>query len=181
LECEAVNRTEKQEEIQSLHKIWGSANNAYFFDYRGLKVEQVAELRRKVRATQSGYRVVKNRLAILASKETPLEAQHVLFDGMTAVVWNESDPVDLAKVLHEFARTSSLTIKGGVVEGRAVEPKEIEGITTLPARPDLIATFAGMIRSPLVKFVSVLNAPLRDFASVLKQVADKRQEKTQSG
>jgi large subunit ribosomal protein L10 len=167
-----MNRTEKQQEIDALKTGFATARNAFFFDYRGLKVEQVSDLRRKVRATRSSYRVAKNRLAIIAARETPLKDMETLFDGMTAVVWNESDPVALAKVLHEFAKTAPITIKGGVVEGRKITAADVAGITSLPARPELIATFAGMIKSPMVKFVSVLKAPVRDLVSVLSQVAD---------
>jgi large subunit ribosomal protein L10 len=169
-----VNRTEKQQEIDALKTTFREARNAYFLDYRGLTVAQVSDLRRKVKATRSGYRVVKNRLAIIATRESPLKDMGKLFDGMTAVVWNESDPIALAKVIHEFSKTVPVVIKGGVVEGRPVVPKDIEGITKLPGRTELIATFAGMLQSPLVKFVSLLKAPVRDFASVLRQVADKR-------
>lgn len=170
-----MDRTEKKQEVATLHEAWSNAQNAYLLDYRGLTVSQVTELRRKVRETKSQYRVVKNRLAILATKETPLEGQDALFDGMTAVVWNEEDPIELAKVLDEFAKGAPIDVKGGVVEGRAVDAAAFSEITKLPTRPDLIATFAGMLRSPLTKFVSVLNAPLRDLASVLKQVADSKE------
>ena len=171
-----MDRTEKHNEVESLREAWSKVQNAYLLDYRGLKVSEASELRRRVRETNSKYRVVKNRLAILAARETPLKVQESLFDGMTAVVWNETDPLDLAKTLHEFAKTAPIVIKGGIVEGRLVGAAEIEGITKLPARPDLIATFAGMLRSPLVKFVSVLAAPVRDLAIVLKQVADRKKQ-----
>jgi len=169
-----VNRTEKQHEIDGLRETFRAAKNAYFLDYRGMTVAQVSDLRRKVKATRSDYRVVKNRLAIIATRESPLKDMQQLFDGMTAVVWNDSDPIALAKVIHEFSKTVPMVIKGGVVEGRSVEPKEIEGITRLPGRTELIATFAGMLTSPLVKFMGLLKAPVRDFASVLRQVADKK-------
>jgi large subunit ribosomal protein L10 len=89
-------------------------------------------------------------------------------------VWNEADPVALAKVIHEFAKTVPMVIKGGVVEGKSVAASEIEGITRLPGRLEMVATFAGMLRSPLVKFVCLLKAPVRDFASVVRQVAEKK-------
>ena len=173
-----MNRTEKQQEIESLRNAFQNAKTAYFLDYRGLTVAQVSDLRRKVRAAKSGYRVVKNRLAIIATKETPLRDMAPLFDGMTAVVWSEADPIALAKVIHDFSKSVPVTIKGGIVEGKHVAPTDIEGISRLPGRPDLVAIFAGMLRSPMVRFVSVLMAPVRDFASVLRQVAEKRETQT---
>jgi len=171
-----MNRAEKKQEIESLKTQFAGANNAFFLDYRGLKVEQVSDLRRRVRATKSSYRVAKNRLAIIAARETPIKDMETLFDGMTAVVWNETDPVALAKVIHEFAKTAPVTIKGGVVEGKKIGVADITSITTLPSRPELVATFAGMIVSPMVKFVSVLKAPVRDLVSVLSQVADSKKQ-----
>jgi large subunit ribosomal protein L10 len=169
-----VNRTEKQQEIDSLKAALQNARNAYFLDYRGLTVAQVSDLRRKVRATKSKYKVVKNRLAIIATRETPLAGQEKLFDGMTAVVWNETDPVALAKAIHEYSKTVPVQIKGGVVEGKPVTTSEFQSITSLPGRQELIATFAGMLRSPLIKFVLLLKAPLRDFALVARQAAEKK-------
>lgn len=176
-----MNKTEKQQEIEALRSRLADARNAFFIDYRGLTVAQVSDLRRKVRATKSGYRVVKNRLAIIAARETPLKGHDAYFDGMTAVVWNEADPVALAKVLHEFSKTAPvMKVKGGVLEGKEVAAKELETITQLPGRPELIATFAGMLRSPMTKFVSVLMAPMRDFASVLRQVAESKEKAGQA-
>lgn len=169
-----MNRAEKAQEIESLKEGWQGAQNAFFLDFRGMKVSEVTELRQKVREARSRYKVVKNRLAIIAARETALKNQEKLFDGMTAVVWNNEDPIDLAKVIQEYSKTAPLTIKGGVVDGQTVSAAQIEDITKLPSRPQLIATFAGMLRSPLIKFVSVLQAPLRDFASVLRQVSEKR-------
>jgi large subunit ribosomal protein L10 len=169
-----VNRTQKQQEIDSLKQVWLEVSNAYFVDYRGLTVQQASALRAKVREAESSYRVVKNRLAILAARETPLKDLESHFDGMTAVAWNSAEPVALAKVIHEFTKISSLTFKAGLVEGKPIEASELEAITALPSRSDLIAIFAGMLRSPMSKFVSLLMAPVRDLASVLKQVAEKK-------
>jgi large subunit ribosomal protein L10 len=143
-------------------------------EFSGLKVEQVNELRRKVRQASGRYRVVKNRLAIRASDGTPLAGQAPMFDGPTAVAYSDADPVALAKVLSEFQKSAPIKVKGVVLEGKPMPATALEGIVNLPSRPELISRFAGMLRSPLVKFVLLLKAPVRDFASVLKQVAEKR-------
>ena len=86
-----------------------------------------------------------------------------------------ADPVALAKVLAEFQKSAPIRVKGLVIEGVAMPATALEGIVNLPSRPELISRFAGMLRSPLVKFVMLLKAPVRDFASVLRQVAEKKQ------
>lgn len=169
-----MNRTERQQEIDALHEVFSGANNAYIVGFTGLKVEQVNDLRRKIRGTQSRYRVVKNRLAARAAEGTALSGHAALFDGPTAVALGGSDPVALAKVLAEFQKSAPIKVKGVVIEGRVMPAAALDSIVTLPGRPELISRFAGMLRSPLVKFVTVLKAPVRDFASVLRQVAEKR-------
>ena len=77
-----MDRTEKHQEVEALREAWSNAQNAYLLDYRGLKVSEASALRRKVKETNSKYRVVKNRLAILAARETPLKEQEALFDGI---------------------------------------------------------------------------------------------------
>ena len=157
-----------------MKQAWVGVSNAYFVDYRGLTVEQVSDLRKKIRGTGSSYRVVKNRLAIIAARETPLKDLEPHFDGMTGIAWNSGDPVALAKVIHEFTKDSPLVFKAGLVDRKPIEARELVAVTTLPSRPELIATFAGMLRSPMQKFASLLMAPMRDLASVLRQVAEKK-------
>jgi len=171
-----MNRTERQQEVDTLHRELEAARNAYLVEFSGLKVEQVNDLRRKVRQASGRYRVVKNRLAIRAVDGTPLGEHAKLFDGPTAVAYTAGDPVTLAKVLAEFQKNAPIKVKGVLLEGRAMPATALEGIVNLPSRPELISRFAGMLRSPLVKFVMLLKAPVRDFASVLRQVADKKKE-----
>lgn len=170
-----MDRTEKQQEIDSMKQAWQEVSNAYFVDYRGLTVEQASALRAKIRETESSYRVVKNRLAIIAARDTPLKDLQSHFGGMTGIAWNSGDPVALAKVIHQFTKESPLEFKAGLVDGNPIEAKELTTVTSLPSRPELIATFAGMLRQPVSKFASLLLAPMRDLASVLKQVAEKKE------
>ena len=171
-----MNRMERQQEVDALRQELTAARNAYLVEFSGLKVEQVNDLRRKVRGASGRYRVVKNRLAIRAVDGTPLAEQSKLFDGPTAVAYTAGDPVALAKVLAEFQKNAPIKVKGLVLEGKALPAASLDSIVSLPTRPELVARFAGMLRSPLVKFVVLLKAPVRDFASVLRQVADKKTE-----
>lgn len=169
-----MNRAEKQQEIDRLHEEFMDARNAYLVEFSGLKVSEVTDLRRKIREVSGKYRVVKNRLAIRAAEGTPLAGRNELFDGPTAVAYCPTDPVGLAKILSEFAKEPTIKVKGLVIEGKPMPSEALQGIANLPGRPELIAQFAGMLRSPLVKFVMLLKAPVRDFASVLSQLADRK-------
>jgi len=174
-----VSRTERQEAIDALHTEFSAVQNAYLVEFSGLRVDQVNDLRRKIRGTAGRYRVVKNRLAIRASEGTALSGQETLFDGPTAVAYG-ADPVALAKVLAEFQKTAPIKVKGIILEGKAMPANALEGIVSLPGRPELVSRFAGMLRSPLVKFAMLLKAPLRDLVSVMRQVADAKKEGSES-
>lgn len=169
-----MNRTEKQQEIDSLKQGWEGVSNAYFVDYRGLTVAQLGDLRRKIRDTGSSCRVVKNRLGILAARETALKPLEKWFDGMTAIAWNTTEPTALARVIRDFTKDSPLVFKAGLVEGKPIEANQLEMITNLPSRPELIGMFAGMLLSPVRTFAGLLKAPMRDLASVLRQVSEKK-------
>ena len=101
-----MNKTEKAEMVESLAGDLAKSSNAIVFAFAGLKVPEVTELRRQVRGAQSKYLVVKNTLALRATKGTALEAVAEHFSGATGVVYNQSSPVALAKVLTNFAKTN---------------------------------------------------------------------------
>jgi large subunit ribosomal protein L10 len=169
-----VNREEKQQAIDHFHQEIAGARSAYLVEFAGLTVAQFMDLRRKTRDASGRCRVVKNRLAQRSVAGTALADEAPRFKGPTAVAWTEDDPVALGKVLAEFQKNTPLKVKGLVIEGRSMEAATLERITSLPTRPELIATFAGMLKSPIQKFALLLKAPVRDLASVLRQVAEKK-------
>src|SRR5580765_977931 len=135
-----MNRTEKAAAVETLEQDLAKAGNAILFAFAGLKVTEVTELRRQVRGTQSKYLVVKNTLARRAVKGTPLEPMIEHFRGPTAVAFNTSNAVALAKVLTTFAKANpNLVFKGALVEGQAVAAKEIAAIADLPTREELVS------------------------------------------
>jgi large subunit ribosomal protein L10 len=174
-----MNRTEKEQAVTRLEADLAKSQNAVLVGFAGLKVPEVTELRRQIRSTRSKYLVVKNTLALRATRGTPLEAMSRHFVGPTAVAYNEDNPVALAKVLTAFAKANpNLVFKGAVVEGRAIEAKEIAAIAELPSREELVARLLFLIQSPLRRLVTVLNGPVRNLAGVVTQIA---QQKSKSG
>ena len=174
-----MNRTEKTEMVEALGADLAKSSNAILFAFAGLKVPEVTELRRQVRGTQSKYLVVKNTLVLLATKGTALEAVAEHFTGATAVAYNKSSPVALAKVLTNFAKTNpNLVFKAAVIEGQAVETSAIKVIAELPSREELVSKLLFVMQSPMRRLVTVLNGPVRNLAGVLAQIAD---QKSKSG
>jgi large subunit ribosomal protein L10 len=147
----------------------------FLVSFEKLPVEKDWELRRKLREAGLKYRVVKNRLAQLAAKGTPVEAVQDLFTQMTAIALSREDPVILAKVLRDFARDNpQVAVKGAVVEGRVVDKTKIEAIASLPSRPELMAKIMGLVNIQAQQVVNAVHGVARNLAVVLGQIRDQK-------
>ena len=159
----------KAESVAALKERFGTANTAVLTEYRGLTVKQIADLRKQLRAVSAEYKVVKNRLARLAVKDSPLDPLAIHLKGPTGLVISRRDPVGMAKALQTFARTNqALTIKVGMVEGRLLEPTELRALADLPSKEALRSQLVGAIQGPMSQLISLLTAPHRELAYVLE-------------
>ncbi|MEB3103629.1 50S ribosomal protein L10 [Ferviditalea candida] len=134
-------------------------------DYRGLNVAQVTELRKTLREAGVEFRVLKNSLVRRATEATQFTELDVHLSGPTAFAFSKEDAIAPAKILSEFAKKNeNLKLKGGIVEGKVVDADQIRALAALPPREGLLSML-----------LSVLQAPVRNFALAVKAVADQKE------
>ena len=170
-----MKKEEKQAFITEMKRRFETVPGAMATDFRGLNVENITELRRRMRAAAVDFRVVKNTLTRLAAQGTPLEPITQLLEGPTALAIHASDPTVPAKVLLDFARDhKGFTIKGGALVGRLLSAREVEALARMPARPEMLAIVAGTLKGGPQKMCSLLAAAPRQMAGLLEALKEKK-------
>jgi large subunit ribosomal protein L10 len=165
----------KKEELDDLQKDLNEAKNLFVAQFQGITVAQDTELRMKIRDTKSKYRVIKNTLAKKAAQGTPAEAVTKSFDGPTAIAYNASDPVSLAKALTAYAKANPVFVfKAGLVEGRVINLADITSIAAMPSKEELIAKVLFLINAPAQRLAIVANGVARNLAVVMKQAVEQK-------
>ena len=171
-----MNKQEKAREVDSLREILGATPPVFVLEYRGLTVNQVSALRKKVRASHGRYKVVKNRLALRVLRDSALKDLAPHFRGPTAIAITGKDPTALARALADFSKDNQgLTLKAGYVEGRVVDAQGIRMIASLPTREVLIAHLLGILNGPMVRLVTAMKSPARNLVAALDQIAKKKE------
>jgi large subunit ribosomal protein L10 len=163
-------KEDKQKDLISLRQDLGQVNNLFVTGYEKLKVSQDFELRKAVRGVGGQYKVIKNNLAEKASEGTPSEPVLKGLRGMTSLVYTMKDPVALAKALTAYAKANpTFTFKAGLVEGRAIDVKEINDLAALPSKEAIFAKLLYVINAPAQQLVTAINAVGRNLAVVVDQ------------
>ena len=171
-----MEREEKATSIAELREKLGDARGAVLTDFRGLSVAELTELRTLLRRSAVEYKVVKNTLAKLAVKDTSLAGLAAYLEGPTGIAFGTADPVAASKTVTAWAKgRQTFSVKGGIVEGRVVGPREIAELAGLPPREVLLARLAGAVQAPLQGLVQVLSAPLQGLVRVLEQVRQRKE------
>jgi large subunit ribosomal protein L10 len=168
---------EKSQTIAELSDQLAKATLVIVTDYRGLKVADLQALRGNLRPTGAEFRVAKNTLTRIAAEQAGVSGLDDLLEGPSALVFAYTDPVQSAKAISDFVRSSRvLAIKGGVMGDRAVSAAEVEAIATLPSREELIAKLLGMLISPMSRAMGVLTGPSRSMVYLMNARAGQFEE-----
>lgn len=158
-------REEKARLVQEIAGKLKESVSTIVTDYRGLTVAEVTELRKQLREAGIDFKVYKNTLTRRATAEAGLSELDAYLTGPTAIAFSKNDVVAPAKILSEFAKShEALEIKAGIIEGKLVQYEQIKAIADLPSREGLLSML-----------LSVLQAPIRNFALAVKAIAEKQE------
>jgi large subunit ribosomal protein L10 len=168
-------RPEKVAVVDEVRERLTSSSAVLLTEYRGLKVSELANLRRTLRDAGGDYKIYKNTLVRFAVRDLGLEGVEELLVGPTAVAFVEGDVAAVAKALRDFSRTNpNLIVKGGVLGQKALSADEAKALAELPSREVLLARLAGGLAAPMVQFAGLLQALPRNMAYGLKALIDQK-------
>lgn len=166
----------KVETVKGLKDKFGAYQGYIFTDYRGLTVEQITNVRKALRKHNAEYRVVKNNYARIAFQEMSQPDVAFYLTGPTAIALTKDDSGQVAKSLLDFTKDTSIKIKGGLVEGKVFNDKQIVALSKLPTKIELIAKLMGTMKAPAQNLVYVMNGVTSKLVRTLAAVADKKKE-----
>ena len=153
-----------------------TSSAAVVTEYRGLTMAQLTELRRSL-GKDTAYTIAKNTLVKRAAADAGVTGVDGMFVGPTAVAFIGGEPVEAAKALRDFAKSHPLlVIKGGLLDGRAIEAGEVSKLADLESREVLLGKMAGAMLATLTKAAIVLNALPSQVARLAAALQEKRIE-----
>ena len=153
-----MNREEKADLLSELNGLFSNADIVVVSPYKGLTVQEVSDLRNRIRKVGAGFRVTKNRITRLALKGTKFEGIADLFKGPTAIAF-ANDPVSACKACVEFAKENEkLIVVGGAMGTGVLSIEEINRLATIPSMDELRAKIIGLLQAPGAQLARVTKA-----------------------
>jgi len=167
---------EKQKIAEDLRDRLSKSAIIVLTDYKGLDVAAMNDLRRRLRAEEIEYQVVKNTLLIRAAEDNDIALIKDYFKGPSAIALSYDDPIAPAKVLSEFAKENKkLEIKAGVMNGQVLDAKAIKALAKLPSREVLLGQLLSALNAIPTSFVRTIAEVPRSFVSVLSAIRDQKE------
>ena len=162
--------------VEELTRLMSRSQGFFLADFTGLDVPDVTRLRKRLRDEDIIYRVVKNRLALIAVRNAGIQGLDEVLQGPTGLASSETDPVAAVRLLHEFAsETNGLPrVKGGFADGRVFREDQLESLAQLPPREVLLGQLVSSVQSPLTGLVLCLGGLLQSLVLVLNEIAGKK-------
>ena len=165
----------KRATVAELREDLANSRTLIVSEYRGLKVKEIAEIRRALRKQDVTYRVIKNRLMRIAAEDSVGEALSPLLIGPTAIAFG-ADEAGTAKAVLEATRPYNkiVRITGAVLGGQAIDADAVTRLAALPPREVLLAKLAGGMQAPVATLAGLFAAPLRNLGYALTQLAEQK-------
>ncbi len=169
-----ATKERKKEIVSELHEFFDNGKVAIVADVSGLTVKELTQLRRSLDKNQAKVRVAKNTLIKIATNSKDFEAIKSLAKGPSAIVIGYEDPAQPAKTTVDFFKALKKgSIRGGVLEGKALSEAEIKGLADLPSKDELLSGIMGGLDSGARNIAGILNNVISDIASLIEEVAKK--------
>lgn len=170
----AITKERKNELVDKYVEWLGKSDGLIITQYTGLSMKQIDDLRGKVREAGGEFHVVKNTLGRVAFEKAGLPQAGEQLEGSTAVVFAFRSTPEMAKVVTDYAAKSDFVkVKGGYLDGRAINAKDVQALAELPPLPVMRAQLLGVLNAPASKLVRTLAEPGRGLAAVIKAFADR--------
>ena len=170
-----LDKSQKIQLVEELHQKFSESKIVILTDYKGLNVDKINELRRKLTESNIEYRVVKNTLLARASEDTDVALVKDHFKGPTAIALSFDDPVAPAKVLSEFAKDNDkLEIKVGVMGGKLLDLNAIKSLSSLPSREVLLSQVLSAMNGVPTGLVRALNNVPQKLLYALQAIKDQK-------
>jgi large subunit ribosomal protein L10 len=171
-----LTKQQKREQFEQLRGVLSGATTVFLLSNSGLKVNDVNELRARVRGANATYKVVKNSVVKLAVEGTSMEGLTPFLKGPNALAFTGGDAALLAKALRDFVKTHpALVFERAYLEGHVVDGEQARAVADLPSRSELVSKLLYMLQSPLRRLAVAVNAPASKLAVALKQIAEQKQ------
>jgi large subunit ribosomal protein L10 len=172
----AISRAAKETAVENLTSELGRIKLAVMTDYRGLTVREAEDLRDILRKEGITFRVTKNTLLRIATKNNPALADidPKTFTGPMALAMGFDDEVAPARVIFQYAKKhDALEIAGAITgDGQVLSAAQVKALATLPTREQLIAQVVGTIAAPLTGFVGVMSGNVRSIINLLNALSE---------
>lgn len=172
----AKTKAQKKQMVQDLVDKLTKHKSLVFTDYKGLTVAEAAEIRKLCKEQGAEYLVAKKTLIKLALDEAGINDIDVkAMDGNVALVIGFEDEVAPAKIVANFAKDhESLKLLGGIMENKFIELAQVEALSKIPSKAELLAKLVGSLNSPVSGFVNVLAGNLRGLVNALKAIQEQK-------
>jgi len=169
-----MKKSEKSALVEDLQGSFGRASIALVSEYRGMTAAESTEMRKRLRAVRGEMRIAKNTLVRHAIKGTRYEALDTSLGGQVGLILSYEDPVVLAKTFTAFGPLGDkLKLRGGVLDGKALTPEEVQALATLPSREVIFGQLLGLLNAPATQLVRLLNEPGSYLARVIDAIGKK--------